>query len=596
MKKLAICAALFLYTSSRAVAGDIYVSPQGDDAHAGTLASPLRSPEKALRMAREWRRLHRDEARGGITIHMAAGTYRLSKALFLRPEDSGTPESPTVIQGEADGSTVISGGVSVGGWRRGCADERVPKAVRGRVWTAPAPVKDGRIVYARQLWVGESKAQLAQQNAADRLQRIRAFDAQARTVTIPTPAQSIMKDAGRLEMLLHQRWAIAILRVKSIADRGDGTSLLTFHEPESTLEFEHPWPQPVVDGERGSSAFNLMNAPQLLDEPGEWYQDYPSGTIYYLPREGEDMTKAEAVVPAISRLVTVDGLAERTVHDILFSHVTFAHAAWTEPSHQGLVTLQGGFPLIDAYKLLEPGLPEKASLENQAWIRRPEAAVSVDHAQRVGFTACAFRHMGATALDMKEHVSHSHVRGSSFTDIGGNGIMTGAFPDGGYETHVPYGTAARACASDSITISGNTLQDITNEDYGAVGIAAGYVSNILIEGNTLSHLNYSGICVGWGWTPLETGMRCNRILGNTVTHYARQLYDAGGIYTLSAQPGSIISGNTIAQPTQAPYATNWRAFDIYFDEATDGYTVENNRCSHHYGYNQPGPAMQVKDK
>ena len=28
----------------------------------------------------------------------------------------------------------------------------------------------------------------------------------------------------------------------------------------------------------------------------------------------------------------------------------------------------------------------------------------------------------------------------------------------------------------------------------------------------------------------------------------------------------------------APYATNDRAFYIYFDEATDGYTVENNWC------------------
>ena len=33
------------------------------------------------------------------------------------------------------------------------------------------------------------------------------------------------------------------------------------------------------------------------------------------------------------------------------------------PSYQGHVTLQGGFPLLDAYKLQEPGLPEKAELE-----------------------------------------------------------------------------------------------------------------------------------------------------------------------------------------------------------------------------------------
>ena len=42
--------------------------------------------------------------------------------------------------------------------------------------------------------------------------------------------------------------------------------------------------------------------------------------------------------------------------------------------------------------------------------------------------------------------------------------------------------------------------------------------------------------------------------------------------------------------TDAPYATNDRAFYIYFDEATDGYTVENNWCPEtRFDLNQPGP-------
>ena len=53
---------------------------------------------------------------------------------------------------------------------------------------------------------------------------------------------------------------------------------------ESRLEFAHPWPQPVIDGEIGNPSFCLVNALELLDQPGEWYQDYPSGRIYYYPR------------------------------------------------------------------------------------------------------------------------------------------------------------------------------------------------------------------------------------------------------------------------------------------------------------------------
>ena len=77
---------------------------------------------------------------------------------------------------------------------------------------------------------------------------------------------------------------------------------------------------------------------------------------------------------------------------------------------------------------------------------------------------------------------------------------------------------------------------------------------------------------------------------NYVHHFARRLYDAGGLYTLSNQPSSVMRNNRIEHLIDAPYATNDRAFYIYFDEATDGYTVENNWCpSERFDSNRPGP-------
>ena len=74
--------------------------------------------------------------------------------------------------------------------------------------------------------------------------------------------------------------------------------------------------------------------------------------------------------------------------------------------------------------------------------------------------------------------------------------------------------------------------------------------------------------MGWGWTLQESGMSGNRIEANYVHHFARRLYDAGGLYTLSNQPGSVMRNNRIEHLIDAPYATNDRAFYIYFDEAT----------------------------
>jgi hypothetical protein len=132
------------------------------------------------------------------------------------------------------------------------------------------------------------------------------------------------------------------------------------------------------------------------------------------------------------------------------------------------------------------------------------------------------------------------------------------------------------------------------------------VKDCTISENWVAHTNYSGICIGWGWTPLDTGMKNNRIIGNKVSDYACQLYDAGGIYTLSNQPNSLICDNEISQPAKAPYATNFRGFCIYLDARTDGFTIDNNKTAvsadrpdrlirrDEIGDNHPGPNLIFK--
>ena len=572
-------------------AGEIYVSLQGNDKNPGTKEAPFYTLNRAIKQAREWRRLNRPEVAGGIYIRLEEGVYAQRNSLFLRPEDSGTPDSPTVICAVDGAHPVISGGVAVTGWKRGCNHPAIPEKLRQKIWSAEAPLIGNRRVETRQMWVNGHKVQRAAQFPDGGLEQMIDFNPEEQTITIPV-SQNVnpkrLQNAGQLEMIVHQRWAIAILRVKSI-DAKDGQAVVRFHEPESHLEFAHPWPQPVIGGEKGNSSFCLTNALELLDQPGEWFQEYPSGTIYYYPQAGENMETAEVIIPALETLVTIDGTLSRPVNHIQFNGITFAHTSWMRPSFQGHVTLQGGFPLLDAYKLQEPGLPEKAELENQAWIIRPETAIRVRGAEHIDFKHCTFRHLSSTGLDYEWAVTASSVEDCQFTDIGGTALLVGAFPDGGFETHVPFIPADVRELCSHITIRNNFISNVTNEDWGCVGIGAGYVRNMDISHNEVCHLNYSGICVGWGWTSLESGMCNNRIEANYVHHFARRLYDAGGLYTLSNQPGSVMRNNRIEHLIEAPYATNDRAFYIYLDEATDGYTMENNWCpTERFDSNRPG--------
>ena len=572
-------------------AGEIYVSLQGNDKNPGTKEAPFNTLNRAIKQAREWRRLNRPEVAGGIYIRLEEGVYAQRNSLFLRPEDSGTPDSPTVICAVDGAHPVISGGVAVTGWKRGCNHPAIPEKLKQKIWSAEAPLIGNRRVETRQMWVNGHKVQRAAQFPDGELERMIDFNPEEQTITIPV-SQSVnpkrLQNAGQLEMIVHQRWAIAILRVKSI-DVKDGQAVVRFHEPESHLEFAHPWPQPVIGGEKGNSSFCLTNALELLDQPGEWFQEYPSGTIYYYPQASENMETAEVIIPTLETLVTIDGTLSRPVKHIQFNGITFAHTSWMRPSYQGHVTLQGGFPLLDAYKLQEPGLPEKAELENQAWITRPETAIRVRGAEHIDFKHCTFRHLSSTGLDYEWAVTASSVEDCQFTDIGGTALLVGAFPDGGFETHIPFIPADVRELCSHITIRNNFISNVTNEDWGCVGIGAGYVRNMDISHNEVCHLNYSGICVGWGWTSLESGMCNNRIEANYVHHFARRLYDAGGLYTLSNQSGSVMRNNRIEHLIEAPYATNDRAFYIYLDEATDGYTMENNWCpAERFDSNRPG--------
>ena len=576
-----LLAFLLMMMSLSVYAGEIYVSPTGDDTADGTAQAPLRSVQQALRTVREWRRLNDPRIEGGITIYLHGGEYCLNEPLFIRPEDSGTPTSPTIVKSVDGEQACISGGITsnldIG--------DRFPDMA---LIQSPIPT--------RQLWVNGKKAHRASQFGEGKMERILEFDPIHHTITIPTPKDvEVLKGQPSLEMVVHQRWAIAILRVKEMKIEGNKT-VVSFMEPESRLEFEHPWPQPIINGEKGSSSFTLVNSSSFVNTPGSWNQWIKTNNcdILYMLRPEELNRESSAVIPRLNRLLTIEGYSQNRVHDIRFENITFEYAAWERPLRMGHVTLQGGFPLIDAYKLQQEGLPWSSTLENQAWIERPETAVSVRWAHHVDFVGCTFQHLAATALDYVVGVSDITISGNHFEDIGGTAILLGSFAEGAMEVHRPYMVAPKSDEyCKRIIVSRNVIHDATNEDWGAVGIGAGFVRDVTIDSNEVSHVNYSGICVGWGWTPHDTGMANNRITRNHVTDFALQLYDAGGIYTLSNQPGSLIEGNTVEHIGAAPYATNDRGFNIYLDAETDGFTIRNNICPEgRYGDNHPGPNIK----
>ena len=573
MKKLFVTAICIL-CSHWLLAGEIWISPKGSDFNDGTRQSPKATLTSALRQAREWRRTEDNRIQGGITIYMEGGTYAFHEPVFIRPEDSGTKESPTIIRSVGDEKVILSGGISIKGWKK-----------QGKVWVADVPAFNGRPLDFRQLWVNGKKAVRARDvEDFEKMNRICSVDEKNEILYVPAVSiRRLIDNKGNLkakyaEMVLHQMWCVANLRIRSVEVQGDSAAI-RFHQPESRIQFEHPWPRPMVTTNGHNSAFYLTNARELQDVPGEWYHDIDARKVYYYLREGEKMQEAEVIVPAVETLVRVEGTLDRPVRHIRFEKITFSYTTWIRPSEKGHVPLQAGMYLTDGYRI-DPKMQRNYlnhPLDNQGWLGRPAAAVRVVAARQIDFERCRFEHLGSTGLDYEEAVQGGVVRGCLFRDIAGNGLLVGSFSPAAHETHLPYDPADRREVCTQQHINNCYFTEIGNEDWGCLAIAAGYVGDVNIEHNEISEVPYSGISLGWGWTQTVNCMRNNRVHANLIHHYAKHMYDVAGIYTLGSQPKSYVTENcvhSIYKPGYVHDPNHW--FYLYTDEGSSFITVRDN--------------------
>ena len=150
----------------------------------------------------------------GIHICLENGAYPLSEPIFLRPEDSGTADSPTIIRGMGEEASVLHGGMSITRWKK-----------QGKLWVADVPEFNGYPLDFRQLWVNGKKAIRARDvSDFEKMYRILSNDPVNEILWVPTAAVKKILKAPRPEMVLHEMWCVAYLRIKSIEVHGGSFS------------------------------------------------------------------------------------------------------------------------------------------------------------------------------------------------------------------------------------------------------------------------------------------------------------------------------------------------------------------------------------
>lgn len=581
-----IAIGVIFVNGSVAVAAALWVAADGSDLNPGTPARPLFSLQAALNKAGNMR-----QHSAGLPIHiiMRGGQYSLAHPLQICPGLSGTPENPTLIMAAEHEYPVLDGGIAINDWHPIGSVANLPTAAIGKIWVAEIPKVNGHPLKFRTLWINRRKASRARTPNADDLLRLVAWDKIRQIATIPASSISCVQKMDDLEMVIDQVWETANLRIKGIQINGTN-ALITFKEPESKIEFRHPWP-PVIVNSNYAAPFYLANAVQFLDSPGEWFEDFRAGKIYYWPCDDENLTRAVVIAPVLETLVQISGTPEKPVSNVEFRGISFANTTWLRPSEKGNVPLQDGMFMLDAHKLSPRRTSYHPKLDNVAWIGRPPGAISVRNANNISFKRCIFRNLAAAGLDLQSGTHDGLVEGCIFRDIGGNGIQLGKFSDARVETHFPYnpGDEREVCSRE--TILDNFISNCANEDWGCVGICVGYARQTKIEHNEIADLPYTGISVGWGWTKMANALRGNVISANRVHNIGKKLGDLGGIYLLSAQPGTVVADNSVfdIKPGKfVPDPNHW--FYLYADEGSSFEIFRDNWTpSEHFLRNANGP-------
>lgn len=365
----------------------IYVYQTGNDDASGTKEHPVATIQKAQELAREL------SGKGNVDVIIGDGTYFQNETIRFDRRDSGTNGFKVRYIADEGAHPIISGGKLVSGWKQ--ADD-------GSWYTS---VDTPEII--REFYVNGTKCKLARTN-----QKVAGIGFGTEKGS-PYVHDGIVFDKSVLDGVEHpeditMHWSIAwmcyVLKCRGVVPYGSDKLLAKVQQPIfdslSTREAN-----PIS----GVNSFYLENAKIFMDEPGEFYYDAHAKILHYIPREGEDMTTAQAIVPVLEKIVEVKGAdMQDKVKNLEFHGLTFAHGAWFLPAQYGYNAVQAQWITIEDYEVIFT-----------------PANVTVDFAENVSFYGNTFTGLGCVGLGINEGVENISVVGNTFYDIKDSAMSVG---------------------------------------------------------------------------------------------------------------------------------------------------------------------------
>ncbi len=512
---------------------DVVVSPEGNDANPGTLASPLRT----VKAAKEKLKAQKTALSAGtrVRVYLRGGRYEFDETLAFTSEDAGNVSYIAYDNEEV----VFSGAKAVSGF----SEETLENGLR---------------VFTKTLSSAEAG-----------FKSLFSATGSLPVTRYPETGYFIVKKIDPDNDLWTEEntpWNFTLGQRSFFADPADLKTDFTNYK-DVQVRILHYWHDELMyltefdrtTGKIGLSRPSSMmirnidryyfeNVFEAMNEPGEWYLNTKTNKLYYVPKSGE---KADTLVLYASKqelLINITG-----VDGLTFEGIRFTQTDWEIPSA--------------AETDWDPSWRIEYDVDALQAAYDVRGVITTKHAKNLRFVGCEFTNLGADAIKFMHGTQNSSVENCLFRNIAATAVYIGAIncqpddPD---------------CVKN-ISVKNCDISGYGRKFFCAIGIHITYCDGAELSHNEISDGYYTGISCGWNWGYSYHLTKNIKITDNLIYNIGQGwLSDMGGIYMLGMQPGTVISGNVIHNVAADPGEGGYGGWGIYLDEGSSRMVIENN--------------------